>query len=817
MIQQQRTIVIIDDCPEDRAVYCRYLRQDRRYHYTIWEEEYGENGLKLCDRVKPDVVLLDFMLPDIDGLEVLQGLRAQPERHRSSAILLTGQGNEQVAVAALKGGAEDYLIKGEVTPVSLRHAIDSIIGRRQLEQKLTRARERRQLSAEIALRIRQCLNLADLLETTVTQVLQLLECDRVVVYQFQPNGRGQIVAESVVSPWKATLLDEVNDCCFQEGSGESYRQGKTRAIDNIDEANLSECHLQLLESAGVKASLIVPIILTREIQHSVSPFSASSSPQLWGLLVAHQCSDVRAWQTDELELLDDLAVQMAISIHQAQLFEELQREQQERERLLAILQASADFIGLADAEGKILWINERGKISLGLPADADLSQLRIADCHPPWALEIIQSQGRPTAIREGSWIGETAISTRDGGELPVSQMIVAHKDASGRVEYFSTVLRDIRDRKQIEAQLRASNERFRLAAAAVNCIIYDWDIEKDTVERTEGLTQVLGYTPEESGSTRDWWLQLIHPDDLARMREKYGEFVAPSDRSDYTDEYRIRHKNGQYIYVLDCAIVLRDENGIPRRAVGSTRDISDRKAAELEIRKALEKEQELNELKSRFVSMVSHEFRNPLNSISGMAQMLELYGDRLTDPKKEELFGRMQEGIERMVQLLDDVLIIGKADAGKLKFEPESLELETFCRSLLGEVQISAIETQKIDFVYQGETGAIADKKLLHHILVNLLSNALKYSPESSPVRFQVRRDRSSIRFEIEDFGIGIPPEDRLHLFESFHRARNVGKIKGTGLGLAIVKQCVELHGGQITVRSELGKGTIFIVTLPCI
>ncbi|MDY6781274.1 MAG: ATP-binding protein [Cyanobacteriota bacterium] len=707
MTRKQRKILIVDDSPEDRQTYKRYLLQDQRYSYEIWEEECGEEGLERCLQHQFDAIVLDFMLPDFDGLEFLKELHEREPKNHPPVAILTGQGNEKVAVAALKAGAEDYLVKKDTTPFGICYALDSVIERKQLQQKLARSQERRQLSAEIALRIRQCLNLGELLEATVTQVRQLLECDRVVVYQFKPDWSGEVVAESLGSGWTSALDRSINDICFQQGSGEDYRQGKTRAIANLYEANLSECHIKMLEQFEVKANLIVPILLTAEIQLSVSATIEPSPCRLWGLLIAHQCSDIRTWQTEELELLNDLAVQIAISIHQAQLFEKLQIELKERHKLEE-------------------------------------------------------------------------------------------------------------EREQLVIRLQESIERFELAAAAVNCVIYDWDISKDIVKRTKELSQVLGYKVEETEPTRHWWNQRIHPDDLPCVREKVGDIFEPGDGLHYAVEYRIRRKDERYIHVLDCGMVLRDEKGVPLRVVGSTRDISDRKQAELEIRKSLEREKELNELKSRFVSMVSHEFRNPLNSIGGMAQMLQLYNETLPELKKQELFGRMQQGIERLVQLLDDVLVIGRADAGRLQFLPAPLEVEKFCRSLLGEVQMGEAQIHKIDFVYLGEKKAIVDEKLLRHILVNLLSNALKYSPEENAVRFNVSHDGHEITFEIEDFGIGIPAKDLPHLFDAFHRASNVKQIKGTGLGLAIVKQCVEIHGGQIVVQSEVGKGTIFTVTIPC-
>jgi signal transduction histidine kinase len=166
---------------------------------------------------------------------------------------------------------------------------------------------------------------------------------------------------------------------------------------------------------------------------------------------------------------------------------------------------------------------------------------------------------------------------------------------------------------------------------------------------------------------------------------------------------------------------------------------------------------------------------------------------------------------------MDDVLVIGKADAGKLEFAPKASALESFCRELVEEVQLSASK-HNINFHWQPQCCSMVylDEKLLRHILINLLSNAIKYSPQSDRVEFEVLCQSTEVIFHVKDYGIGIPEADREHLFDSFHRATNVGNISGTGLGLAIVKKAVDIHEGTIVVNSQVGTGTTVTVTLPC-
>jgi len=240
------------------------------------------------------------------------------------------------------------------------------------------------------------------------------------------------------------------------------------------------------------------------------------------------------------------------------------------------------------------------------------------------------------------------------------------------------------------------------------------------------------------------------------------------------------------------------------------------KAAHEKLNHSLVREQESNKIKSSFISKVSHDFRNPLNSISGMAQILEAYGDKLTPEKKAQVLQQLRRNVSKMTNLLDDVLLISQKELGKLQFNPAPLELAIFCRGVIGEIQAAFSNKQTINFVCQPEQSKFnLDSKLLNYILTNLLTNACKYSPQDSVIDFEIRARQSELIFIIGDRGIGIPPEDIPHLFEAFYRASNSQNYQGTGLGLAIAKEYAEFHQGTISVESELEVGTTFMVKIP--
>ncbi|BAZ10696.1 response regulator receiver sensor signal transduction histidine kinase [Calothrix sp. NIES-4071] len=272
---------------------------------------------------------------------------------------------------------------------------------------------------------------------------------------------------------------------------------------------------------------------------------------------------------------------------------------------------------------------------------------------------------------------------------------------------------------------------------------------------------------------------------------------------------------------------------------------------EVVMQEALAKEKTLRQLKSQFVSKVSHEFRNPLSSIITSTELLVVHGNKIGESKKSEYLNHIKKAATQMTDLLSDVLLVGQAECSKVNFNPAPLNLEKFCIELTEEIEHCTRNTNQIIFAVQGRCARqdntstadvqclehdsknihttnqltsikeattqlpLLDEKLLRHILTNLLTNAIKYSPNGEAVKFDLFCLQEEAIFRIQDKGIGIPYIDQEELFNEFHRCRNVGNIPGNGLGLSIVKQYVEMHGGDITFVSKEGVGTTFIVSIP--
>jgi PAS domain S-box-containing protein len=416
------------------------------------------------------------------------------------------------------------------------------------------------------------------------------------------------------------------------------------------------------------------------------------------------------------------------------------------------------------------------------------------------------------SIQSGeSWRGEVTMQVRSGRILQVYLCADAFKDATGKVLGVICIHTDITQRKLAEESLRLRDRA--IAASSNGIIIADASIPNGAIIYVNSAYErMTGYCGAEVIGKKFCLFQNdeIQPQELEELKAamqagKDCTVILRNHRRDSGVSWNELHISPVY-----------DVTGTLTHYIGIQTDITERKQLEQELIIALEKEKELNELKSRFISMTSHEFRTPLSTILSSTELLEHYRHKWTEDKQLTHLRRIQTAVKRMTEMLNDILFIGKAEAGILDYKPTSFDLVEYCCYLVEEVELDLNNQRLICFSSQPEViPCFMDKKLLGHILSNLLSNALKYSPSNTNVEFTLTCENGQAIFEIQDQGIGIPAEDIPHLFESFHRASNVGNIIGTGLGLAIVKKCVDTHQGKISLATKLGVGTKFTITLP--
>lgn len=322
--------------------------------------------------------------------------------------------------------------------------------------------------------------------------------------------------------------------------------------------------------------------------------------------------------------------------------------------------------------------------------------------------------------------------------------------------------------------------------------------------------RLFGYVlPEVLGQSL---VSLVERDDRAVLGDELQAVYAHGEPR--RCEVRVSRRDGT-MFVADIALA---SMGASRQAGGivcSIWDMSQRKLIEENLRQALEREKELGDLKSRFTSMVSHEFRTPLSVIQSSSDLLKLYSERMPAEKRMGQVDKIQFQVQRLISMLNDILLISKGQTVGIDFNPVPVDVLAFCRDLVNEMRQTATG-HLIRFHAEGHAFmAHADVKLLHQAVSNLLSNAIKYSPAGSTVWLRLERRRDEILIHVRDEGEGIAEEDRDHLFEIFYRAKSVQGKPGTGLGLPIVKQAIEAHGGAVAFESRPGAGATFTLYLP--
>lgn len=389
--------------------------------------------------------------------------------------------------------------------------------------------------------------------------------------------------------------------------------------------------------------------------------------------------------------------------------------------------------------------------------------------------------------------------------------IIPIPDIEGKPAYILGIIEDVTHSKSTEKELQKSEIRISkiFHSSPIPILIYKMP-ESKIVDANRKFFDHFGYDHTEvfSPDFKDLliWCDKYERDSIFEQTLHYGNLQ--------NREVKLRAKDGRELTFLFSSELMKFDDEFLLIFMGI--DITERKAADFELVKALDKQTELNRLKSLFVSMISHEFRTPLTTIMLSADLLKRYSDKWDDDEKNKHFSRIQNTILKMTQLMENVLIISRIESGGFIPNPENLDVVAFCQSLAETIEFNANVKERIIIAPNGECGLLKlDENLVGLIVTNLVTNAIKYSPEDTPINMFIDCSDKGVIIKVQDFGIGIPPNDMKHLFQSFYRASNVESVTGYGLGLSIVKKCVDAHNGEITVDSKVGSGTTFTVKLP--
>lgn len=784
-------ILIVDDALDNLNLLYATLTQQG---YEVRKALNGSMALMGVQAAPPDLILLDIRMPDMDGYEVCQRLKASQTTRDIPIIFLSALDESLDKVRAFSLGAADYITKPFQTEEVLARienqlALQSakaeirrfnaeleqrvqqrteelqreVRERQRAEEALRQQAEQRQLVMAIAQRIRQSLDLDTILNTTVAEIRQLLQVDRVLIYRFEPDWSGIVVVESVVSREHSIIGKTFIDHCFQKGFVEQYRQGRIQDLEDIYTGGLAQCHVELLAGLGVRANLVVPIV---------------QEEKLWGLLLANQCIQPRRWAPLEVDLMKQLSTQVAIAIQQSELYHQVRQfntelERQVQERTLQ-LQQSLDF------EAALKRITDKVRDSL------DESQILQA------AVQELAHVLRIECCNAGIYNAELTTST------------IAFEYTTS-LPYYQGLVVQMVDYPEIYQQL-LHHQSIQLCYSQPQLI-------RETYYQFAVLACPVA---DDQGVIGDLW--------LFKPKESMFEDL----------EVRLVQQVAN-----QCAIALRQAR---LYATAQTQ---------------VEALESLHQLKDDFLSTVSHELRSPVTNMKMAIQMLEVafsqiektsFVDRGIDLPANKTVQRaihylqiLDSECEREINLVNDLLDLQRLEAGIQDTTMDWIDLNLWLPTL-----INAFEerTQARQQQLQLEIPPLlpqicSNADALSRILTELLHNACKYTPPGETITVMAKVNPSS-RFllqssslnrakgsgtamrlstfllSITNSGVEIPANELPRIFEKFYRVVSTDRWQqgGTGLGLALVKKLVEHLGGTIEARS-IQSQTTFKIELP--
>ncbi|MEB3190606.1 MAG: PAS domain-containing protein [Snowella sp.] len=886
MINQDRnySILIIEDSESDRFTYRRYLLANQNFKYQILEAETLDEGLELWRKKSPDLLLVDINLPDGSGLELLKVLNKRYSRQPLPVIVVSGQGNERIAVQAMKLGASDYLAKDDITASTLCHTVENTLKQWNLAkdiQQLTRLG-----SWEF-----------DVLTGKLTWSQELFDIFR-------------------INPANATLTFDYLSSYFTPHSNQVRIEAVSRAIQYGEPF---EVELEIIRADGTRGFILSKAIpqhddtgkvvylwggtvdisdrkeMERALQLSEARFRRLFDANIIGMLFADfqgQIIDANDCFLQELgytrpELNQGLirwdqitppeyAQQdeaLVIQLKETGYFLPVEKEYYRKDgSRLAILLGGAFLFG-SDGQTICIAVNisDRKKAELALKQNQYLLQ-KITDSSPNIIYLYDVQQKRNVYVNQQIEVilGYTPDEIQAMGadffcrlihpdDLPVlpaayerlaklqddeihefecrlkhangqwrwlyNRDKVFSRDESGQVKLSVGSAQDITKRKQIEEDNRKLKERLQFMIATTPAVFFSC-VAVGNYRITfisENIQSVLGYSAATVMADENFWFDHLHPEDRPQILAKLPTLF---EQGKSCHEYRYLHQNGTYRWMHNELCLVRDDQGEPLEIVGYFADISDRKLAEIRLQQINQELARATRLKDEFLANMSHELRTPLNAILGMTEGLQdqVYGP--INPKQLDCLETIERSGFHLLELINDILDLSKIESGQLTLDYNLTAIAPLCQASLAFIQQQAFNKhiQIQAQIPQDLPDVWIDERRIRQVLINLLNNAVKFTPEGGNILLIVAPIASPaaqsflLRISIIDNGIGIAPEDIPKLFKPFIQIDSAlnRKYEGTGLGLALVKNIVELHGGQVSLQSELGKGSCFSVDLPC-
>lgn len=549
-----------------------------------------------------------------------------------------------------------------------------------------------------------------------------------------------------------------------------------------------------------------------------------SSGNIWRAEVRNRAKDGSFYWVDTFVmpfLNDDATVREFLSIRND--ITERKRNEEEIRKLSLVASKTSNAVTITDASGAVEWVNDSFVQITGYSFEEvrgkNMRMLQGMETDPAVVKRINER------LRQGNSVSEELINySKQGRKFWVKLNITPVFNPDRTIRNFISVHSDITRIKEYEMSVSAIARELASLIENANVPIFGINVQRRITEWNKVAAELLGYEKHHAiGSMLE--ARIFEESSRAKFESVVAQVMNGSPLGNI--ECAIITQRGQRLILLMSASPRRDSNGAITGVIFVAQNITElteyRQSLEEKViertralNEALQKERELVDMKSRFISIASHEFRTPLSTISVATGMIRKHHAKFSPEELDQKLANIQKQVEHMTVMLDDVLLIEKANAGKLDVQLGKIMLDDFFSNLCVEVQRSKGNTHHIRITKSLLFDVIqSDDKLLRSIFINLLTNAIKFSPGVALVDVNIRAGANNLSVSVKDYGIGIPEKDVRNLFEPFFRGGNVSAIQGTGLGLSIIRKSVDLLKGTITVNSTPGKGTEFHVTLP--
>lgn len=763
MLQNNYNILIVNDSLRERTTFRCYLQQETNFAYTVWEAESTEEAWRLCDSQLPDGIVLDYWLPDRDGLEFLVELKTSIGENCPPVIMLNDRGHEAIAIGAFKAGVEDYLIKQEITAESLRYVTRTVIENFRLRHKLHQSEKRFRTSIE-------------------------------------------------------NMLD-----CF--GIYRAIRDRDTGAIVDFEIEYLNAAALEsnrmTVDDIGKRLCELLPAQRECELFAEYCRVIETGNPLVKDCLIYSDRfggQDITRAYSVQVRKLNDGFVASWRDITEEKQCEISLKQSEERYR--EIIDQQTDLICRFSPKLTLTFVNQAYSRYFDSTPEQLIGQ-NFLNLIPESDRSLVQQQitDLSMATPENAVLSHEHAVVKPNGEIGVQQwMNRAIFDQNGQLIEFQAVGRDISDRALAESALRQSESFNRQILETIPDCIKVLDLEGKILYLNSYGQDLLDLRDESYLNVKmvELWQvgdrqQLQQAIDLALSGE-IGKFEGYCPLKNGTPKW------------WEVIITPRfDTNGQVERLLAVSRDISDRKQAEQERDQLLTEAQTAralaeaaNRSKDEFVTVVAHELRSPINSVAGWAQLLRM---RKFDPANiDRALEAIERGTQTQVQLIEDLLDISRMASGKLHLTLAPVNLAKIVGGAISLMRPMAEAKQiYLDSRLAPSAQVSGDLNRLQQIVVNLLTNAIKFTPEQGRITITLEQVARQVQIQVSDTGKGINPEFLPNIFERFQQGqKNSGSKDGLGLGLAIVKNLVEMHHGTITADSPgIGQGAIFTVYLP--